>query len=172
MKHTGRTVLPSELSLLDISSESEHKLTNDATEVIPYYVRRTFINFGLPTWARGERAGARASLSAARQSVSCVGVCPVEDGKKRRRPLVFFEVCVVEKKSKATPGCQCSTCLRFGRTGCARGSVAMQSLFCVTYSPRSSPRGRRWSSVAVRGRSPCRLLRATANRIAICSFFA
>ena len=45
-------MLPSKLSLLDITSANEHELTNDATEVIPDYVRRTSISFGPPRRGR------------------------------------------------------------------------------------------------------------------------
>jgi len=45
----GRAVFPSDLSFLDVSSEGEHEVADDATEVIPYYVRRTFLNVELPT---------------------------------------------------------------------------------------------------------------------------
>ena len=45
----GRAVFPSDLLFLDVSSKGEHEVASDATELIPYYVRRTFLNVGLPT---------------------------------------------------------------------------------------------------------------------------
>ena len=45
-------MLPTKLSLLDITSANEHELTNDANEVAPYYVRRTSIHFGPPRRGR------------------------------------------------------------------------------------------------------------------------
>jgi len=41
---TGRVALPNHLSLLEISSEGENEIVNDAIEVIPYNVAGTFLN--------------------------------------------------------------------------------------------------------------------------------
>ena len=69
-------MLPTKLSLLDISSENEHELTTDATEVFPDYVRRTSTDYEAKEILADDRRESYLPVAKGDAVVKCLPLLP------------------------------------------------------------------------------------------------